>query len=398
MNIYNIDLGIDVNKKCITSIAKLIYNCKTNDLKELNLYIHKDIEVEDINCDQEISYQISNNISYWCPFVLESKLIKIEFKENLNLDDKINIEFKYKGYLDIINPYGINRLTKGWIELGLYTPWFPLIETLDVLKFNVKIDIDSGYEVINSKYEHDSIRLEQQIPSNDCTIIASEKFKNIKTYAENTCISVYYTSEKHKDLADKISNISKIVMKQYIPFGNVGIDNYSIVIAPREDGGGYCRPNLIVVTPDDDYENEVEYFKFIAHELAHIWWNKANTNSWEDWLNESFAEYSAMIAIRQVYGESYFNELISKYRRESKNLPPIRNMNRSDSNAYSILYRKGTVILNSLENRIGKDKFQELLHKTHINEINTTDKFLNTIEININKELRKYFDEMLDLK
>lgn len=398
MNIYNIDLEIDTNKKFITSIAKLIYNCKTKELKELNLYIHKDIEVEYINCDKEISYQISKNVSDWCPFILESKSIKIAFKKNLNLDEKINIEFKYKGYLDIINPYGVNRLTKEWIELGIYTPWFPLIDTLEVLKFNVKIDIDSGYEVINSKYEYDSIRLEQQIPFNDCTIIASKDFKNIKIHVENICISVYYTSEKHKDLADKISNISKIVMKQYIPFGNVGIGNYSIVIAPREDGGGYCRPNLIVVTPDDDYENEVEYFKFIAHELAHIWWNKANTNSWEDWLNESFAEYSAMIAIRQVYGESYFNELISKYRRESKNLPPIRNMNRSDSNAYSILYRKGTIILNSLENIIGKYKFQELLHKTHINEINTTDKFLNTIEININQELRTYLDEMLDLK
>ncbi|MGL4912738.1 MAG: hypothetical protein ACRC3Y_09965 [Romboutsia sp.] len=71
-------------------------------------------------------------------------------------------------------------------------------------------------------------------------------------------------------------------------------------------------------------------------------------------------------------------------------------MNRSDSNAYSILYRKGKVILNSLENRIGKDKFQELLYKIHINKINTTDKLLDTIEININKVLRKYLDKTLD--
>jgi len=36
------------------------------------------------------------------------------------------------------------------------------------------------------------------------------------------------------------------------------------------------------------------------------WWANAPVNSWEDWLNESFAEYSALMAVRELFGAERF--------------------------------------------------------------------------------------------
>lgn len=56
----------------------------------------------------------------------DAKLVKLIFQEPIIEHQSLNIRFTYKGYLNIVSPYGVNRLTKDWIEVGIYTPWFPL--------------------------------------------------------------------------------------------------------------------------------------------------------------------------------------------------------------------------------------------------------------------------------
>ena len=58
----------------------------------------------------------------------------------------------------------------------------------------------------------------------------------------------------------------------------------------------------------------IVYFKYIAYELAHLWWCKSNPNSWEDLLNESFAEYSVRMELRKVFGEVKYAAKIDKWR------------------------------------------------------------------------------------
>lgn len=125
---------------------------------------------------------------------------------------------------------------------------------------------------------------------------------------------------------------------------------------------------------------EREYFRFIAHELAHLWWHHVkNTNSWEDWLNESFAEYSALLALREKFGTDVFQEKINEYSNLSRNLPPIRNLNRGSDNAHAVLYYKGPLLLCKLEALIGKNKFFKLLNIIHLQKVSSTEKFLNII-------------------
>lgn len=394
-NVYNIDLKIEVENQFLYSNAKVNYYCKLGNTKVLSFYIHKDLEIEDISCDRKIKYEIGREVEEGTPFILESKLVRIMFDELIYENENINFCFKYKGKINIITEYGVNRLTESWIELGLYTPWFPLTKKLEESVFDVKINIDNGYKVINSKNIENNLVIRQCTPNVDCVIIASKIFKCIKCNLENINLNVYYTEDKYKDLAKKIKDYSNLILNKYKDFGKVDSKELSIVIAPREDGGGYCRPGLIVLIPKDDEVKEVDYFKFIAHELGHLWWNKAKVDTWEDWLNESFAEFSALLAIRDIFGEEEFINKISIYEKNTKNLPPIKNFNRGDDKAYQVLYMKGPLILNKLENNIGKENFKELLNKVYTRNVNSTDKFLEILATITNEEVKDTFNKLL---
>ncbi|HZK10552.1 MAG TPA: M1 family aminopeptidase, partial [Clostridia bacterium] len=174
------------------------------------------------------------------------------------------------------------------------------------------------------------------------------------------------------------------------------------------DGGGYCRDKLIVLTTSTDGsiennikdaspEQQIKTFRFIAHELAHLWWLKAESTSWEDWLNESFAEYSSLMATRDFYGEKEFLRLINLYKEKTLNLPAVRGIDRSDQDAFNVLYAKGPTLLYQLEIMIGAVAFKELLNNIHMKKINNTLDFLDELTLLTSKDTSKKFSKLLDL-
>ena len=396
-NLYNADLDIDVVNQFLYSNVEVNYICNLPSTTVLNFYIHKDMEIEEIKCDRTMSYEVGKEIAEWSPFVLESKLVKLIFTQPINENQTININFKYNGHINIVTRYGLNRLTKNWIELGIYTPWFPLSENFEQALFNVKVQINDEYIVINSKKHGGYSVITQTEPNYDCPIIASNSFKCKKSINENINADVYFTEDRYNDLAQKINDYTVSILNYYQRFGMIDNQELSIVIAPREDGGGYCRTRLIVLIPDAD-TSEVEYFKFVAHELAHLWWCKVkNTNTWEDWLNESFAEFSALLVLRDTFGVEEFNKIIDIYNQKIKSIPPIMGIDREDENARPVLYMKGPLMLFKLEKSIGESKFMQLLNEVHTSKIDTTDKFLKKLNEITNQETRDYFTKLLNL-
>lgn len=122
---------------------------------------------------------------------------------------------------------------------------------------------------------------------------------------------------------------------------------------------------------------------------------KAKNDSWEDWLNESFAEFSALLVLRKVFGEEEFNRRINTYAQKAEDLPPVKGLDREDERAYQILYMKGPLILHKLEESIGRSKLEELLKAVHENNIDTTDKFLDKLKEVTSRKIRDKFNMLL---
>jgi aminopeptidase N len=262
--------------------------------------------------------------------------------------------------------------------------------------FNIKILIDSGYKIINSKKSGDYSVLEQSIPDSDCSIIASNSFNCVQSNFKNITVNIYFTKDIYNNLAQKIRGYLITILDYYKRFGEIDCQELSIVIAPREEGGGYCRPGLIVLMPNDDNKNEADYFKFIAHEIAHLWWCKCKrVDSWEDWLNESFAEFSALLVLREAFGEEEFKRKINLYAQKAEGLPPIKGLDRDNEKAYSVLYMKGPLILHELEENIGILEFEKLLNIVHVSNVDTTEYFLHKLNEITNQEITENFNMLL---
>jgi hypothetical protein len=49
--------------------------------------------------------------------------------------------------------------------------------------------------------------------------------------------------------------------------------------------------------------NRETYARYLGHETSHMWWTGAPSEKWEDWLNGDFADNSALLVIREIFGE-----------------------------------------------------------------------------------------------
>lgn len=398
-NLYLADVEIDVKNQFLKSHVKLTYHATKDDMTVLVFYLYKDLQVESVNCENIHIYNVGSEIADWCPFVLESKKLEIYLSKPLMKGETVEIEFKYSGIIKTVSKWEVNRISEEWVELGIYTPWFPLAEEFEQALFEVKLMVDPEYTVLSGLTTikiDDYWLIKQDLTNFDCTFIASKDFKVASVESDYPGIPVYFIESKQKELAEEFSKESSWIMNYYhTRFGEIANSQQSLVIIPRELGGGYCRPGLIVMTPGES-EMSLYFFGYLAHEIAHLWWSKSkNCNSWEDWLNESFAEYSSLLAIREKYGEEKFSELIQKYQEKVKGLPPIRGIDRGSEEAHSVLYNKGPILLFKLESKIGRSIFENLLKEIHLREINSTAGFLNTLFEMTNQTVVDYFGELL---
>lgn len=372
---YQGKITINPKENLLESEITLTYDVK-NGVSKLSILLHKDTVIETIESKYMKDYVIEDNLSNDIPFVLEAKRIIIHFDRPLH-DMNLSVLFRYTQTLSIVTKYTVNRISETFIELGLYTPWYPLLTDMQEATFDIRLDVPNDYTVVNGYHlskKENIWRIKQTIPNVDCSFLA---FKDVRVIG---CDAVkIYCLEQQVDIARNLFSVVDELFSFYQDiFGKTTMDKHlSIALVPREIGGGYGRHGLIVLNLVED--NVDKHFAFIAHEMAHLWWNKANVNSFEDWLNESFAEMSSLMALRTYKSDELYKDILDKYNEKSKDTPAIMNISRSDEKAVQVLYMKGPLLLFRLENLLGKDRFKTLLRKTHESSIKDTTSFIELI-------------------
>lgn len=176
----------------------------------------------------------------------------------------------------------------------------------------------------------------------------------------------------------------------------------AVIESARQRGGGYSRPGLIVLAgvDDDRYQQSQEtYVRQLAHEAAHGWWRSAPTDTWEDWLNEGFAEYVALLVVRERFGEEAFEARISGKLEQIWDTPAIWGFDRSDPEAAEIaqvnLYDRAPTLLYRLSDRIGEEVFLDLCRELVEKRVDSTEGFLERLEKRTDEETADWFEELL---
>lgn len=339
---------------------------------EVLFALHKSAQIDALRCDPPASWEFRPGSPLL--YSTEAASLVITPLTPLSPDSVLRLKLSYRLSPGIIQPWEVNRITPDWVEMGNYAPWFPLDVSYAPFEYTAEVSVARGYQFTGSG----SIRhaggpnwhLESVTPDHDCVLMAAPELNEF--HAAN--LSVVCVRDTDRTLAGQILEDGQWLMGEFAGWFGGQDGGLRIILAPRTKGGGYARPGLVVLTPDGLDRRRM--FRWIGHEIAHLWWRSADVRTWEDWLNEAFAEYSALMAVREQFGQGAADEVIAAKRSQLPGLPPVMGIPREDPQAHAVLYGKGCVLLCDLAARIGHGKMVGLLRKMYARQVKDTREFL----------------------
>ncbi len=394
---YDVQLKIIPEEQFIKVAGSLKYLVQKDSLDELSLNLHKKFVISNFSINGDNSYQLdtSNTNVRWIPDAIK---IIYPAKKTFHQGDVLNVEFSYEGKITEWPVWSANVISSDWIEIGLYFPWYPSI--YGPFTYKVSIDIEPGYNVFamgEATEEGNKKVFETNFPVDDFIICASKDLTIRKTKLLNQSFQIVNCTLSDATVDSIQTDIENFYKLYSSWFGKIQVQDMCLVVSKRDKGGGYSRKGGLFLggLTDSNYlSKRTDYVQYLGHEIAHLWWHGA-PGPWEDWLNESFAEYSAMILIKELRSKKEFKSRLNIKRSESSNTPPIWEISRSAPLAQQVLYSKGVVLLNELEEKIGNNKFLELYRARIDKKINNTSDFLNLIKDIGGKEIADWFEKSL---
>lgn len=324
--------------------------------------------------------------------------------------DLLDLTISYEGKITEWNEWSANVIGEDWTELGLYFPWFPYNQNCGGFTFRVDVDVPDGYSICGNGTVR-QVGQKQQIhhssPVNDIIISAGPNILTESVKTEGSFIHVYY-SRISRNTAVAIADDVNRILQLYGDWFGAKKQNVHIIESLREKGGGYSRKGTLVLggLNDKTFSSKREaYLRYLAHETAHFWWNMADSGSWDDWLNEGFAEYCALLVIRDRFGEDAFSGRIMNKKDHMKGIPPLWEFNRGDVSTEekrqiteALLYSKAPVLLDALKKKMGFDSFIALCRAMIIRKIRTTGDMLDLLQETEGKTIRDWFELLLKMR
>jgi hypothetical protein len=388
---YNLNIKIDAGSKKIEVEGFLDIDFKNQD--SISLILWKNSTIYTISSNSTGVRYIFNTLSK-SPIIYIPDGAKLTLANPAKVNGSQSIFFKYDCDMHDVSGWG-KSFTDEWIEIGYYCAWFPLNNNSRNFTSKINIAIDDRYKVSGSGIvdKKDSAwTMTQPWTSFDNIILASKNLRSKKMQENGTCIETVYTDFPEADVDSVILSCKDVLKFYQALYGKQDSAYLKFAISPAGNAGGYSRKSFISLrTKKFDFYTQ----KGIAHEMAHFWWKNANTTTWEDWLNESFAEYSMLMYLHEKFGDKVFNEHIDLYKKNTAKSVPIWGIDRATPEAYSALYEKGSLILNELEQKLGDQRFINFLCLILKNNITTTKELLDLLEKEISIETRIWFENKL---
>lgn len=382
---YDGNINVDINERIVYATFEITFNPLPL-IDTIKLFVHQSANISEISSNSNlIQYKELSE-----QFIGEDKAIVINSKEIEN--EKLAINYTYS--LDSIKDESF-KFNKNWLELNLYTAWFPLNMDYGLFKYKINVQLPPKYKLISSGIVSDNgtfWEVNQKMSSFDIPIIISPQLKCISVAEDK--IKVYYldlNSENEKTIKNSANSHFDFLNGL---LGKSNTANLILAINQFNRPISYTRKGFISLTIGDSFSIRNE--KTLAHEIGHLWWNKASVSSWEDWLNEGFAEYSSILILRNVYGEENFKKNIKDLENTIKDLPSLYQLKKENTINQNVITYKGAYLLYELENKIGSKEFSKFLRTVHQKNIKQTSDFLILVKNELGIDIENYTESKLN--
>ena len=242
-----------------------------------------------------------------------------------------------------------------------------------------------------------SFKMEQPIPPYLMALAVGDF--NYKAVSERTGV---YAEPSLLDKAHyEFGDMENMVQAAENLYGDYDWDQFDVIVLPPSfPFGGMENPRLTFLTPTV-IAGDRSLTSLIAHELAHSWSGNLVTNAtWNDfWLNEGFTVYFEIRIMEALYGKDRANMIALIGRQDLdeeldnfKNEPEATKLKldltgkNPDDGMNSIAYDKGYLFLRTLEETVGRDRFDTFLKsyfETHAFTTLTTEDFVAYLNVNL---------------
>ena len=342
------------------------------------------LTIDRISADTDSEWKIARK---WQPqWQHESNEIEVLSQTSMR-----ELTIEYHGRID----GWCNIIEERRIALSAYSAWTVSEPSLPV-KFLFKLENMEDYFIVNGRYDStERIWVYGEADHDEGNIIA---LKNGHYHVANAgSFNFYYLNEAEKAYADNYIYYYADIIKYYSSaFGKRDMKKIDIVSLDfAEGGGGYFRRELVVIEKtyisEDKNEIEEHTVSFLGHELAHNWFTGASVLSWEDWLNETGAEWAALLYILSLGNENFLEKRIMhlKELEDYLNTPVIKpaDLRRPEGGVHT----RGVMMFYEIYREYGAETMLKILQvlanlRTTGKEL-TTDCFLSELEAKVDDKI-----------
>jgi Peptidase family M1 domain len=368
-----------------------------NPLANARFFINKNLHIDTLTCDICPS---DSDLAFGkepFPYIIDSAPLTVSFAHPLAPGQETRIHLRYSGHIP--NDPGPNVFTPQWVELGIYEGWFPCDPDSNNFTYDLAVNLPASYQVASSATVSGgggTWRLEQQQPTFDIVLVASGNLKRRVVEQDGLRVALDYAEVDDQEISRLFADVRSTLEHYTQWYGHASTGSLELLLSSRPGGGGYARPGFISLPAALYKQNgHDQIMQGWAHEIGHLWWHGAPPTGWENWLDESFAEYSSWRYIRAVKGEEAFNKLLDDARKNSANKPPVWGTSRQSPDGYAVLYFKGGLCLYELEKMLGPKEFEAFTADLYAKNIKSTAALLDLLQQLSSPEIRQHFEALL---
>jgi hypothetical protein len=370
---YRADVELKPDLQYLGCVARLRFPQPENGGSEAVFFLHRQFKITEVSGEGVSGYAFDVESESPLGFMPDARPLCVRFASSPAPGRAVDIRLVYEGRITDWPEWSANVVTPDWIEVGSYLPWFPYNPEYGAFTFDVSVRVPPEFSVcsyVRPEREGLSWRFRQESPVHDIVLAASPELELRVFQEDGFAISLHTLTLSEETQAQMGKDLSAALRLYSEWFGGGDFWSVALVESARERGGGYARRGLIVLGGLDDQAYTVRheaYLRYLGHEIAHFWWAGAPVETWEDWLNEGFAEYSALLLVRELCGQESFERRLQDKKATMRGTPPIRGFDRADrssperaAEAEQVLYSKAPVLLSELEQRVGRERFLKI--------------------------------------
>lgn len=319
----------------------------------------------------------------------------------------ITVDIATRGVLQISDE-GINTVRADYVELGLDSFWFPVLDGFPDITGAVRLVLPSTLRVIASgvvTLVGDTTVIRTEVPLPDLAFVAAPQLTS--TVSQPSSAAAVRVRTHHTTASPALVDAMRGVAVQCAEYLNARYGHAQPLppvelVLPSRTGPGYARKHYIVVPvgewqgpADSARARAVSQTGFLCHELAHFWASGADASGADNWVNEGFAEFVAGRAVRTLVGADAWTSTLAQWRARATRAGIVwspGSRSRPDANAS---YGSVPWLLAQLETRVGASATDRLLTRFMTEPWRTSESVLALLAEELTAEHITWFTDAL---